>query len=71
MKITCKEYNRRWEEKKLNYVIRLVFDKWVVCDGKAPDSDALVEENAVFCGYVVKRFDNFEEAKYLQNLLNA
>lgn len=71
MKITCREYNRRWEEKKIGYVIRYIFGKFAVCDGCAPDSEAEVEENAIFCGYIVKRFDSYEEAKNLRNLLNA
>lgn len=71
MKITCKEYNRRWKEKNMGYVVRNVFCKWVVCDGYAPDCDAEVEENAIFAGYIVKKFNTFEEADNLRNLLNA
>lgn len=71
MEITCKEYNRRWKEKKLGYVVRCLFGKWVVCDGYAPDCEAKVAENATFCGYVVKAFSTFEGADSLRNLLNA
>jgi len=71
MKITCKEYNRKWKEEARGYVVRRLFEKWVVCDGYAPDCETEVEENAIFCGYVVKEFDTFEEADKLRNLLNA
>ncbi len=71
MRITCKEYNRRLREKNLGYVLRCLFDKWVVCDGHAPDCDTEIDENAIFCGYVVKTFDTFEEADNLRNILNA
>lgn len=71
MKITCKEYNRQWKEKNLGYVVRMVFGKWVVCDGYAPDCESECDENAVFCGYIVKRFNTFEEADNLRNILNA
>ena len=71
MKITCKEYNRRWKEKRLGYVVRNIFGKWAVCDGYAPDCETEVEENAIFCGYIVKKFNTFEEADKLRNLLNA
>ena len=71
MKITCKEYNRRWKEKNMGYVVRNLFGKWVVCDGYAPDCESETEETAIFCGYIVKKFDTFEEADTLRNLLNA
>lgn len=71
MKITCKEYNKRWKEKKLGYVIRYLFGEFVVCDGYAPDSDTEIEESAVFTGYVVKSYKTYEEAKQLRNILNA
>lgn len=71
MKITCREYNKKWEEKNLGYVVRNVFGKWAVCDGYAPDSDKEVDETAIFCGYIVKRFDTFEEANALRKTLNA
>jgi hypothetical protein len=71
MRITCKEYNRRFRAKQHGYVIRHLFGKWVVCDGYAPDCDTEIDENAIFCGYVVKTFDTFEEADHVRNLLNA
>ena len=71
MKITCREYNRQWKEKNLGYVVRRLFDKWVVCDGYAPDCESECNENDIFCGYIVKRFNTFEEADKLRNLLNA
>ena len=71
MKITCKQYNEIWRAKNLGYVVRCLFGKWVVCDGYAPDSSSLTDENAIFCGYVVKRFETFEEADNLRKLLNA
>lgn len=71
MKITCKEYNRRWARKGLGYVVRHLFGKWVVCDGFAPDCDTEVEEKRYFVEYVVKQFDTYEEADALRNILNA
>lgn len=71
MKITCREYNNRWKEKKTGYVIRYFCGKYVVCDGYAPDCDTEIDENNIFCGYIIKAFDTFEEAEKLRNILNA
>lgn len=71
MKITCKEYNRRWKEENHGYVIRHLFGKWAVCDGYAPDTDTETDEDSLHVGYLVKSFDTFEEADKLRNLLNA
>lgn len=70
MKITCKEYNKRWKEENYGYVVRMLFGKWVVCDGYAPDSETEIDENSIFVGYIVKEFNTFEEADQLRNLLN-
>ena len=69
-KITCREYNRRWREKGLGYVVRYLLGKWVVCDGFAPDSDYEVDENALFCGHIACEFDNFEDADAARVHLN-
>lgn len=71
MRITCKEYNRRWREKNGDqYVVRYLFDKWVVCDGYAPDCDTEIDENAIFVGKLVKVCDSFTKADTIRNLLN-
>lgn len=65
--IKAEEYNKKLDE--LGYVVRNVFGKWCVCDGKAP-SGIMVEKNSLFCGYIVKRFDTFDEANELRAILN-
>lgn len=71
MLITCREYNRRWREEHLGYVVRYFCGKWVVCDGYAPDCDSEVDEKSIFCGYIVKEFDTADEALELQKILNT
>lgn len=71
MKISGKEYNRRFKAKGYGFVVRSFWDKWAVCDGLAPDTDDLVEETSIFLGYVVKYLPSFEEADSLRNMLNA
>ena len=71
MKITCKEYNRRWEEKNNGFVVRYFFGEYAVCDGYAPDCNALVDDTDIFAGNVFQFFKTFEEADKLRNYLNG
>lgn len=70
MKITCKEYNRRFKEKNYGYVVRIMFGTWCVCDGLAPDSDMLIDEHSLWCGTVLKSGLTMKQADELCALMN-